>query len=81
VRRRIRARLARHENIFTLLWYLHLVRNEDPRGPVPPAGWLAQWRRRRELARDITSTAGLVLAVAAFFTLIAAVCVAVFVLN
>ncbi len=42
---------------------------------------LTEWRQRRELARDITSTAGLVLAVAAFFTLIAAVCVAVFVFN
>jgi hypothetical protein len=31
VRRRIRAWLARHENLFALLWYLRLVRNEDPR--------------------------------------------------
>jgi hypothetical protein len=30
MRKRIRARLARHENLFTLLWYLHLVKNEDP---------------------------------------------------
>jgi hypothetical protein len=33
VRRRIRAALARHENLFALLWYLHLVRNE----PLNPA--------------------------------------------
>lgn len=31
LRHRIRVRLARHENLFTFLWYLHLVRNEDPR--------------------------------------------------
>jgi hypothetical protein len=30
VRGRVRRRLARHENLFTLLWYLRLVRNEDP---------------------------------------------------
>lgn len=30
MRRRYRARLARHENLFALAWYLHLVRNEDP---------------------------------------------------
>ena len=29
-RKRIRARLARHENLFALCWYLHLVRNEEP---------------------------------------------------
>ncbi len=47
----IRARLARHENLFTALWYLHLVRNEEPEGP--PARWLkllrvylvAAWRQ------------------------------------
>jgi hypothetical protein len=32
LRQRIRTRLARHENLFTFLWYLHLVRNEDPDG-------------------------------------------------
>jgi hypothetical protein len=30
VRRYLRAALARHENLFALLWYLHLVRNQDP---------------------------------------------------
>ena len=30
MRRRVRAWLAQHENWFTLLWYLHLVRNERP---------------------------------------------------
>jgi hypothetical protein len=30
LRERIRVRLARHENLFTLLWYLRLVRNEAP---------------------------------------------------
>jgi hypothetical protein len=30
IRLRIRRRLARHENLFTFLWYLHLVKNEDP---------------------------------------------------
>jgi hypothetical protein len=29
-RERVRARLARHEDLFTFLWYLHLVRNERP---------------------------------------------------
>lgn len=28
VRERVRARIAKHENLFTFLWYLHLVRNE-----------------------------------------------------
>jgi hypothetical protein len=46
-----------------------------------PAGRWARWRERRELRHDITSTAALVLAVAAFFVLIAAVCVAVFLFN
>lgn len=30
IRERVRVRLARHENLFTLLWYLHLVRNVCP---------------------------------------------------
>jgi hypothetical protein len=31
IRERIRVRLAtRHENLFTFLWYLHLVKNEPP---------------------------------------------------
>ena len=30
LRERVRTRLARHENLFALLWYLHLVRNEPP---------------------------------------------------
>ena len=29
-RERVRARIARHENLFALLWYLRLVRNEAP---------------------------------------------------
>jgi hypothetical protein len=40
-----------------------------------------RWREHRAVLRDVTDTASLVLAVLAFFTLIAAVCVAVFVLN
>lgn len=32
LRERVRVRLARHENWFTLLWYLHLVKNEKPEG-------------------------------------------------
>jgi len=28
----VRVRLARHENLFAALWYLHLVRNEPPKG-------------------------------------------------
>lgn len=26
----IRNKLAKHENLFTFLWYLHLVKNENP---------------------------------------------------
>lgn len=32
LRERVRVRLARHENLFTAMWYLHLVRNEKPDG-------------------------------------------------
>lgn len=28
-------RLARHENLFTLMWHLHLVKNENPGGNMP----------------------------------------------
>lgn len=31
LREHIRVRLAKHENLFTLLWYMHLVRNENPK--------------------------------------------------
>ena len=31
LRERIRMRIAKHENWFAFLWYLHLVKNEDPR--------------------------------------------------
>jgi hypothetical protein len=31
LRERVRLRLARHENLYTFLWYLHLAKNEDPR--------------------------------------------------
>jgi hypothetical protein len=30
-RERVRVWLARHENLFTFLWYLHLVKNEPPK--------------------------------------------------
>ena len=40
MRRRYRAWLARHENLFTALWYLHLVRNEDPGQPPWWLPWL-----------------------------------------
>lgn len=30
-RTRIRRWIARHENLFAFLWYLHLVRNEKPK--------------------------------------------------
>lgn len=46
-----------------------------------PVSRLAEWRRRRELARDIAGTAGLILAVGGFFLLIVIICVAAFLLN
>lgn len=30
LREQVRTWLARHESLFTFLWYLHLVRNEPP---------------------------------------------------
>ena len=30
IRERIRVRLARHESLFTLMWFLHLIKNEEP---------------------------------------------------
>lgn len=30
LRKRIRLRISQHEDLFTLLWCLHLVKNEDP---------------------------------------------------
>jgi hypothetical protein len=54
VRERIRARLARHENLFALLWFAHLVRNEDPGEDRP--GWLrrswVRWQARRAVRSD-----------------------------
>ena len=30
IRKSVRSWLARHENLYAFLWYLHLVRNERP---------------------------------------------------
>ena len=48
IRERIRVRIAKHENLFAFMWYLHLVKNEPPqeRGIFPSVRTLYLGTRR-----------------------------------